>query len=181
MRIFPTKLPEVKIIEPRVFADQRGFFIETWNARTFAQLGIGGTFVQDNHSRSAKGVLRGLHYQLHKPQGKLVRVLRGRVFDVAVDIRRSSPRFGQWVGVELTAESNQSLWIPPGFAHAFLSLEDRSDFFYKCTDFYAPAHERTILWDDPDIGIEWPLSKIGAPIVAAKDAVGASLNEAEVF
>lgn len=180
MKVVETRLPEVKLIEPTVHGDERGFFMETWNARAFAEAGIEAGFVQDNHSRSARGVLRGLHYQLVRPQGKLVRVVAGRAWDVAVDLRRSSPRFGQWVGVELSAANKQMLWVPPGFAHGFLALEDGTDFVYKCSDFYAPEHERSLLWSDPAIGIEWPLDGI-APLVAAKDQAGRVLAEAEVY
>ena len=181
MKVTETRLPEVKIIDPVVRGDERGFFVETWNARAYAEAGLDATFVQDNHSRSARGVLRGLHYQIRQPQGKLVRVVAGRAFDVAVDIRRSSPRFGQWVGVELSATNKRLLWVPPGFAHGFLALEDGTDFVYKCSDFYAPEHERSILWSDAAIGIDWPLDEIGDPIVAAKDQAGKTLAEADVF
>lgn len=185
--IVPTRLSDVRIIEPRVFEDDRGFFLEVWNARAFAENGIDASFVQDNHSRSAKGVLRGLHYQLHQPQGKLVRVTQGRAYDVAVDIRRSSPQFGQWVGVELSAENKRMLWVPPGFAHGFLALEDDTDFLYKCTDFYASEHERTLLWSDPELAIHWPLipssdgALTAAPLVTAKDAAGLPLSQAEHY
>lgn len=181
MKVVETDLPEVKIIEPAVHGDERGFFMETWNAQAFAAAGIEAGFVQDNHSRSARGVLRGLHYQIVQPQGKLVRVVAGRVFDVAVDIRRSSPRFGQWAGVELSAENKRLLWVPPGFAHGFLALEDGSDLVYKCTDFYAPEHDRSILWSDPAIGIDWPVAEIGRPLISAKDEAGSPLAEAETF
>ena len=181
MKVTDTSLPEVKIIDPVVRGDERGFFVETWNARAYAEAGLDATFVQDNHSRSARGVLRGLHYQIRQPQGKLVRVVAGRAWDVAVDIRRSSPRFGQWVGVELSAANKRLLWVPPGFAHGFLALEDGTDFVYKCSDFYAPEHERSILWSDPAIGIDWPLAGIGDPIVAAKDQAGKLLAGADVF
>jgi dTDP-4-dehydrorhamnose 3,5-epimerase len=181
MRVIDTDLPEVKIIEPRVVGDSRGFFLETWNAHAFAELGLGATFVQDNHSRSARGVLRGLHYQVEQAQGKLTRVMSGRVFDVAVDLRRSSPRFGRWTGVELSSQNMRLLWVPPGFAHGFLVLEDATDFLYKCTDYYAPEHERTLLWNDPDVGIAWPLGDIGEPQLSAKDVLGARLGDAEVY
>ena len=157
MIVTDTTLPGVKLIEPRVFGDDRGFFLESWNARAFADAGIDVAFVQDNHSRSATNVLRGLHYQIVEPQGKLVRVVGGAVFDVAVDVRRSSPHFGQWVGYELSAANKRMLWVPPGFAHGFVVLSDSADFLYKCTTFYAPAHERSIAWDDPAIGIDWRL------------------------
>jgi dTDP-4-dehydrorhamnose 3,5-epimerase len=181
MKVVPTALPDVKIIEPRVFGDERGFFFESWNARTFAEAGISATFVQDNHSRSARGVLRGLHYQVSQAQGKLVRVIAGSVFDVAVDMRRSSPDFGRSVGVELSSANKRMLWVPPGFAHGFLSLEDSTDFAYKCTDYYAPEHERSLLWSDPALAIDWPLEGIGAPTLAAKDAAGKPLAEADLF
>ena len=180
MRLLDTALPDVKIIEPTVFGDDRGFFLESWNAKAFADAGLDLTFVQDNHSRSAKGVLRGLHYQVVQPQGKLVRVIAGRAYDVAVDIRRSSPGFGHWVGVELSAENKRMLWVPPGFAHGFLALQDGTDFIYKCTKFYAPQHERSLLWSDPAIGIEWPLEGL-EPILSGKDAAGIPLASAEVF
>jgi dTDP-4-dehydrorhamnose 3,5-epimerase len=179
VKVVETALPEVKLIEPKVFGDDRGFFLESWNARTFAEAGIDGAFVQDNHSRSSAGVLRGLHYQLVRPQGKLVRVVSGRAFDVAVDIRRSSPSFGRWVGFELSALNKHMLWIPPGFAHGFLALEDGTDFLYKCTDYYAPEHDRSILWSDPRIGIEWPLDG-AAPSLSTKDSAAPLLAEAEL-
>jgi len=179
MKVTPTRLPEVLLIEPKVFGDERGFFFESWNERAFAGAGIHARFVQDNHSRSVKNVVRGLHYQIRQPQGKLVRVLAGEVFDVAVDIRRSSPNFGKWAGVHLSAEGKSMVWIPVGFAHGFAVLSDHAEFLYKTTDYYAPEHERTILWSDPAIGVEWPLS--GAPIVSAKDAAGVRLGSAEVF
>lgn len=181
MRLVDTALSEVKIVEPRIFGDARGFFMESWNERSFTDIGIDARFVQDNHSRSAKGVLRGLHYQLVKPQAKLVRVTAGRVFDVVVDVRRSSAQFGKWIGVELSAENKRMLWVPPGFAHGFLTLEDDTDFLYKCTEFYAPEHERSLLWSDPDIGVAWPFEGIGAPSLAAKDAAGSSLADADVY
>lgn len=180
MRLVETRFPDVSILEPQVFGDDRGFFMETWNAKTYADLGLDLHFVQDNYSRSAKGVLRGLHYQLARPQGKLVRVAAGRAYDVAVDIRRSSPHFGQCFGVELSAQNKRMLWIPAGFAHGFLALEDGTDFIYKCTDFYAPQDERTILWSDPALAIEWPLSETEKPVVSAKDALGLPLAEADL-
>lgn len=180
MDFIPTALSDVLVIEPDVFGDDRGFFMESWNAAHFAEGGITETFVQDNHSRSGKGVLRGLHYQLTRPQGKLVRVTAGAVFDVAVDLRSSSPTFGQWVGVELSAINKRMLWIPPGFGHGFLALEDGTDFLYKCTQFYAADDERCIAWDDPAIGISWPLEGI-APKLSAKDQAGLLLAEAEVY
>ena len=180
MKATPTRIPEVLIIEPKVFGDARGFFYESFNQQAFAQAtGLDLPFVQDNHSRSAQGVLRGLHYQVQQPQGKLVRVVRGAVFDVAVDIRRSSPTFGQWVGVELSEDNQRQLWVPPGFAHGFLVLSPSADFLYKTTDYYAPAHERCIAWNDPAIGIEWPSGV--TPLLSAKDAVGKLLQDAEVF
>jgi dTDP-4-dehydrorhamnose 3,5-epimerase len=180
VKIVETGLDEVKLIEPDVFGDERGFFLEAWNARTFGEAGIDCDFVQDNHSRSSAGVLRGLHYQLVRPQGKLVRIVSGRAFDVAVDIRRSSPSFGQWVGFELSARNKRMMWIPPGFAHGFLALEDATDFLYKCTDFYAPEHDRAILWSDAQIGIEWPLHG-AAPSLSAKDLAAPLLREAELY
>ena len=180
MKAIPTTIPAVLIIEPKVFGDARGFFFESFNQRAFSQAtGLDVNFVQDNHSRSAKGVLRGLHYQIRQPQGKLVRVVRGAVFDVAVDIRKSSPTFGQWVGVELTEDNHRQLWTPPGFAHGFYVLSDSADFLYKATDYYAPEFERSIVWNDPKIAIAWPLDT--QPIVSAKDAQGTSLIDAEVF
>jgi dTDP-4-dehydrorhamnose 3,5-epimerase len=174
-----TAIPEVLLIEPKVFGDARGFFLESWNAKAFAAAGIPATFVQDNHSRSQRGVLRGLHYQLRQPQGKLVRVVAGEVFDVAVDLRRASPTFGRWVGDRLSAENKRVLWIPAGFAHGFLVLSDSADFLYKTTDYYAPEHERVIAWNDPDLAIDWPLAV--APALAARDAAGARFRDAEVF
>ncbi|MCP5234095.1 MAG: dTDP-4-dehydrorhamnose 3,5-epimerase [Zoogloeaceae bacterium] len=180
MQVTATDLPEVMIIEPKVFGDARGFFLESFNAKAFAEAtGVDLPFVQDNHSRSAQGVLRGLHYQIKQAQGKLVRVVRGSVFDVAVDVRRSSPNFGHWVGVELTEDNNRQLWVPPGFAHGFLVLSASADFLYKTTDYYAPEHERSVLWNDPAIGIDWPL--LGEPLLSGKDKVGALLKDAEVF
>ncbi|MBC5785489.1 dTDP-4-dehydrorhamnose 3,5-epimerase [Ramlibacter sp. USB13] len=180
MKVTPTRLPDVLILEPKVFGDARGFFLESFNQKTFdAAVGRHYEFVQDNHSRSAKGVLRGLHYQVAQTQGKLVRVVSGAVYDVAVDVRRSSPTFGQWVGVELTAEGGKQLWIPPGFAHGFVVLSETADFLYKTTDYYAPQHERSIAWNDPEIGIEWPAGLV--PVLSAKDSAAASLREAEVF
>lgn len=179
MKVTPTRLPQVLLLEPRVFGDSRGFFFESWNEREFAGAGIHARFVQDNHSRSAKGVLRGLHYQLHRPQGKLIRVIAGEIFDVAVDIRRGSPDFGKWEGVRLAAESHRMLWIPAGFAHGFCVLSDFAEVLYKATDYYAPEHERCLLWNDPEIGIAWPLE--GAPVLSAKDAAAVRLRNAEVF
>ena len=168
------------IIEPRVFGDARGFFMETWNAAAFAQAGLNVTFVQDNHSRSQKGVLRGLHFQNPGAQGKLVRVTRGAVFDVAVDLRASSPTFGQWVGVELSADNNRMFWVPEGFAHGFLTLEDDTDFLYKCTAPYAPQSEHTLAWDDPAVGVAWPVAGLD-PIISDKDARGLALGDVPVF
>lgn len=180
MNVIETSLPGVLILEPRVFGDHRGFFMETWNAAGFAAAGLDLAFVQDNHSRSQKGVLRGLHFQNPGPQGKLVRVTSGAVFDVAVDLRTSSPTFGQWTGVELSATNKRMFWVPEGFAHGFLTLEDDTDFLYKCTAPYAPGSEHTLAWDDPAVGITWP--DIGmAPLVSDKDARGASLADAAVF
>jgi dTDP-4-dehydrorhamnose 3,5-epimerase len=181
VKVTPTALPDVRIVEPRIFRDDRGFFLESWKERVFDEAGIEGRFVQDNHSRSKKGVLRGLHYQVDQPQGKLVRVVTGRAFDVAVDLRRASPTFGHWVGVELSADAFNMLWVPPGFAHGFLSLEDGTDLLYKCTDYYAPEHERSLLWSDPAIGIAWPLDGIGAPLLSGKDAEAPLLADAETF
>jgi len=181
VKVTPTAIPDVLVFEPKVFGDDRGFFLESYNQKVFDDaVGRHVEFVQDNHSRSAKGVLRGLHYQIQQSQGKLVRVTRGAVFDVAVDIRRSSPTFGKWVGVELSAENHRQLWLPEGFAHGFLVLSDSADFLYKATDFYAPAHERSIVWNDRELGILWPDLGI-APTLSAKDAQGAALADAEVF
>jgi dTDP-4-dehydrorhamnose 3,5-epimerase len=179
MKIIPTAIPEVLLLEPKVFGDERGFFYESWNKRTFAELGIAADFVQDNHSKSQKNVLRGLHYQIEHAQGKLVRVTVGAVYDVAVDLRRSSPTFGQWVGFTLSAEDKRMAWIPPGFAHGFCVTSDYAEFLYKTTDYYSPAHERTLLWNDPQLAIPWPLS--GDPLLAAKDKTGAPLAQAETF
>ncbi|AOU98661.1 dTDP-4-dehydrorhamnose 3,5-epimerase [Acidihalobacter yilgarnensis] len=181
MRFLPTVLPEVVVVEPDVFGDARGFFLETWHASKFREGGIDAEFVQDNHSRSRQGILRGLHYQLERPQGKLVRVVTGRVFDVAVDLRRSSPRFGQWFGIELSDENQRMLWVPPGFGHGFYVLSEKADFVYKCTEFYAPELERCIRWNDPDLGIDWFIPTHATPLVSAKDAEGARLREAEVY
>ena len=179
-QIIPTALPGVLILEPKVFGDARGFFYESFNAQDFAQAtGLEVTFVQDNHSRSAQGVLRGLHYQIQQPQGKLVRVTEGEVFDVAVDIRRSSPHFGQWVGVHLSADNKRQIWVPPGFAHGFVVLSASADFLYKTTDYYAPAYERCIAWNDPSLAIDWPIH--APPLLAAKDAQAPNLALAEVF
>lgn len=181
MKVIATRIPEVKIIEPAVFGDTRGFFMETHNSRKFAELGLDLNFVQDNHSRSRQGILRGLHYQMQQTQGKLVRVTSGKVFDVAVDVRRSSPTFGQWVGVELSDENHRMLWVPEGFAHGFYVMSESADFLYKCTNLYAPEHEACIRWDDPTLAIEWPLEDGQAPLVSSKDAQGKSWAEAETF
>lgn len=180
MKVIETALPGVLIIEPRVFGDDRGFFFESWNAEVFAASGLTMSFVQDNHSKSARGILRGLHYQNPNPQGKLVRVTAGAVYDVAVDVRRSSKSFGQWVGVELSAANRRMLLVPSGFAHGFLSLVDGTEFLYKCTDFYRPADEHAIIWNDPDIGIDWPLDGI-EPQLSAKDAAAVPLAQSRVF
>ena len=180
MKVTPTAIPDVLIIEPQVFGDARGFFYESFNQKAFNQAtGLRLNFVQDNHSRSAKGVLRGLHYQIQQPQGKLVRVVRGAVFDVAVDIRKSSPTFGKWVGMELSEDNCKQLWVPAGFAHGFLVTSDAAEFLYKTTDYYAPEHERCIAWNDQDIAIEWPLTT--PPSLSAKDQQGLALCEAETF
>jgi dTDP-4-dehydrorhamnose 3,5-epimerase len=178
MEILPTRLPGVLRLQPRLFSDDRGWFAETWNLAAFEKAGLPSRFVQDNQSRSRQHVLRGLHFQLQHPQGKLVRAVAGRIFDVAVDIRRSSADFGRWVGVELNAETPEMLWIPPGFAHGFLVLSESADVLYKTTDFYSPASERTIRWNDPALAIEWPLT--AEPIVAAKDAAGTALHQTEL-
>lgn len=178
MKVTPTSIADVLIIEPKVFGDQRGFFLESFNQRAFnAATGTDFNFVQDNHSRSAKNVLRGLHYQVGQPQGKLVRVVRGAVFDVAVDIRPASPTIGQWFGLELSEENHRQLWVPPGLAHGFLVLSDSAEFLYKTTDYYAPEQERCIVWNDPTLGIAWPLEG-GSPLLSGKDAAGLSFKEA---
>lgn len=180
MRAIETSLPGVLILEPKVFSDARGFFLESFNARTFRDLtGLDTTFVQDNHSRSSRNVLRGLHYQIEQAQGKLVRVVQGEVFDVAVDMRRSSPTFGQWTGVHLSAGNHRQLWVPAGFAHGFLVLSETADFLYKTTDFYAPQHERCVRWNDPEIGIAWPQGP--EPVLAPRDAQAPLLRDAEAF
>jgi dTDP-4-dehydrorhamnose 3,5-epimerase len=180
MQVRATAIPDVRVVEPKVFGDERGFFLESWNARAFAQAGIDAAFVQDNHSRSRRGVLRGLHYQIREPQGKLVRAAAGEVYDVAVDLRRSSPTFGRAVGEVLSAENRRMLWIPPGFAHGFLVLSEYADFLYKATAYYAPEHERAIRWDDPRLAIAWPLAGV-APVVSAKDAAAPLLAQAETY
>lgn len=180
MRALPTPIPDLLLIEPRLFGDDRGFFMESFNEARFAALtGCDVRFVQDNHSRSSRHVLRGLHYQIRQPQGKLVRVVAGEVLDVAVDLRRSSPTFGRWAGFRLSAENHRQLWLPPGFAHGFVVLSPSADFLYKTTDYYAPEHERTIRWDDPDLAIDWGLS--AAPVLSGKDAAAAWFRDAEVF
>lgn len=180
MKLRPTKIPDVLLLEPEVFVDERGFFLETWHRRRFAEYGIDFDFVQDNHSRSAEGSLRGLHYQIRQVQGKLVRVTLGEVFDVAVDLRKSSPTFAQWVGTRLSADRKQMLWIPPGFGHGFYVTAGPAEVQYKCTDYYAPAHERCILWNDPQLAIKWPLS--GRPLLSDKDRHQARpLASAECF
>jgi dTDP-4-dehydrorhamnose 3,5-epimerase len=180
MKVIPTAIPDVLLIDPKVFGDARGFFFESFNQKAFnAAIGLKLDFVQDNHSRSARGVLRGLHYQIQQPQGKLVRVVRGSVFDVAVDLRKSSPTFGQWVGAELSEDNHRQMWVPPGFAHGFVVTSESADFLYKTTDYYAPQHERCIAWNDPAIGIQWPLAE--PPQLSAKDQAGVLLAAAEVF
>lgn len=180
MNIIKTKIPDVMILEPAVYGDERGFFFESFNTQAFQQeTGLKHQFVQDNHSRSAKNVLRGLHYQIKQPQGKLVRVVQGEVFDVAVDIRKSSSTFGQWVGEHLSAENKKMFWVPPGFAHGFVVLSDTAEFLYKTTDYYAPEYERCIIWNDPEINIDWSIE--GVPLLSDKDKTGSRLKEAEVF
>jgi len=180
MRFLPTEISEVLLIEPQVFGDSRGFFMETWHAAKFAAAGLDLEFVQDNHSKSVQGTLRGLHYQIEKPQGKLVRVISGEVFDVAVDLRKSSPTFGRWIGDILSAENKKMLWVPPGFGHGFYVLSPEAEFVYKCTELYAPEHERCIRWDDPELGIAWPLLA-QAPLLSAKDLAGVTLAAAELY
>lgn len=180
MKVIETSIPDVLIIEPKVFGDERGFFYESFNAAAFeAATGLKRQFVQDNHSKSQRGVLRGLHYQIQQPQGKLVRVVAGEVFDVAVDLRKSSPSFGRWVGTHLSAQNQRQLWIPEGFAHGFVVLSESAEFLYKTTDYYAPAHERSLLWNDPQIGIDWPFTE--PPQLSQKDIGGKVLSEAELF
>jgi dTDP-4-dehydrorhamnose 3,5-epimerase len=181
MQFEPTRLPEVVLIKPKVFGDGRGFFFETWQQCTFSEAGLNASFVQDNHSRSSRYTLRGLHFQIRQPQGKLVRVTRGEAYDVAVDIRRSSPRFGQWVGVILSDSNHHLLWVPAGFAHGYLALSDTVDFVYKCTDFYSPKDERSIRWDDPALAVEWPLPPGARPVLSAKDAAAPLLRDAETY
>jgi dTDP-4-dehydrorhamnose 3,5-epimerase len=180
MRVTPTAIPDVLILEPKVFGDARGFFYESYNQKDFQDAtGLNVEFVQDNHSRSAKNVLRGMHYQIKQPQGKLVRVVQGAVFDVAVDLRKSSATFGQWVGAELSEENAKQMWVPPGFAHGFLVLSETADFLYKTTDYYCPEHERSIIWNDPDIAIKWPLNS--EPSLSGKDKTANTFNDAEIF
>ena len=181
MKFKPQAIADVILIEPDVFGDERGFFMEIWHARKFADAGIDATFVQDNHSRSTKSILRGLHYQVRQPQGKLVRAIAGEIFDVAVDLRRRSTNYGQWLGVVLSSANKNMLWVPPGFAHGFYVISDIAEVIYKCSDFYAPEHERCLRWDDSDLRIDWPLVGGAAPIVSAKDAVGLSFREAESY
>ncbi len=181
MNVIPTTIPEVLILEPKVFGDERGFFFESFNHKVFVEkTGITTAFVQDNHSRSMKGVLRGLHYQVQQAQGKLLRVVAGEIFDVAVDIRKSSPTFGQWAGCILTAENKQQFWVPPGFAHGFLVISDVAEVLYKTTDYYAPQYERSILWNDPDLGIDWPTEGL-TPMLSAKDQAGQTFKDADLF
>jgi len=181
MKVIATGLPDVLVFEPKLFGDHRGYFMETWRADVFAAAGLTAPFVQDNQSSSRQGVLRGLHYQIRQPQGKLVRVISGRVFDVAVDLRRSSPSFGQWTGVELSAENRRQFWVPPGFGHGFYVLSEQAEFVYKCTDYYAPEHERALRWDDPAVGIVWPLVPGVETVLSDKDRAGLALGEAQVF
>lgn len=181
MNVVATAIAEVKVIEPRVFADARGWFCETWNEVAFAAAGIAARFVQDNHSCSARGVLRGLHYQLRRPQGKLVRAIAGAIFDVAVDLRRGSPSFGRWVASELSAANRRMLWIPPGFAHGFLALQDDTQVVYKCTDLYAPGDERIVAWNDAALAIDWPLARVGAVTLSERDRAAPPFADAEVF
>jgi dTDP-4-dehydrorhamnose 3,5-epimerase len=179
MQVTPSAIPDVLVIEPKVFGDARGFFLESWNERAFLKAGIKARFVQDNHSRSARNVVRGLHYQIKQPQGKLIRVTAGEVFDVAVDIRKSSPTFGKWIGNKLSGENKLMMWIPPGFAHGFSVLSEYAEFLYKTTDYYSPEYERTILWNDPDLAISWQVS--GEPLLSAQDRAGIPFKKAEVF
>jgi dTDP-4-dehydrorhamnose 3,5-epimerase len=179
VKVTPTAVPDVLVLEPKVFSDQRGFFLESWNERAFAAAGICARFVQDNHSRSGRNVLRGLHYQIRQAQGKLVRAIAGEIYDVAVDVRRASPTFGRWVGERLSADNRRMLWVPPGFAHGFLVVSEVAEVLYKATDYYAPEHERTIAWNDPDLAISWPLA--GPPVLSAKDAAGTRFRDAEVY
>ena len=181
MKVLPTPIAGVLVVEPRVFGDHRGFFLESWNRQAMQDAGIPADFVQDNHSRSVRGTLRGMHFQLQHPQGKLVRVARGAVYDVVVDVRRGSPTFGHWFGTELSDTNYRMLWAPPGMAHGFLAISDTVDFVYKCTDYYHPEHERVLQWSDPDVAIEWPTPAGKAPKLSARDALGASLSTLECF
>jgi dTDP-4-dehydrorhamnose 3,5-epimerase len=181
MKFIPTRIPDIILIEPEIFGDERGFFLETFQMQKFSEGGIPTNFVQDNHSGSQKGTLRGLHYQIQQAQGKLIRVVVGEVFDVAVDLRKSSPTFGKWEGVCLSAENKLQLWIPPGFAHGFYVLSDWAEVIYKATDFYAPRWERTLLWNDPDLGIRWPLIDGSSLLISSKDSNGRSIKEAELY
>jgi dTDP-4-dehydrorhamnose 3,5-epimerase len=181
MKFIPTAIPDVILIEPRIFTDERGFFLETYRQQHFQSAGISVNFVQDNHSGSYRGALRGLHYQIQQPQGKLVRVVAGEIYDVAVDIRNSSPTFGHWVGLTLSAENKHQLWVPPGFAHGFLVLSEWAEIFYKTSDYYAPQYERTLLWNDPQLEINWPLEPGIQPVLSLKDTQGLPLSKAELF
>lgn len=181
MKFIPSKIPDVVIIEPQVFGDQRGFFMETWSTKDFSEAGLDLDFVQDNHSASTRGTLRGLHYQIQNPQGKLVRVVRGEVYDVAVDMRRSSPTYGEWVGVTLSEKNRRMLWIPPGFAHGFYVTSRDAEFVYKCTDLYAPEHERSLLWNDPDLNIDWPIEAGNTPTLSDKDVDGVPFKHADSY
>lgn len=181
MKFIPTRIPEVVLIEPQVFGDERGFFMETWHAQKFADAGLPSQFVQDNHSKSARGILRGLHYQIQQPQGKLVRVVSGEVYDVAVDLRRNSPSFGQWVGELLSADNKRMLWVPPGFAHGFYVTSESAEFVYKCTDFYAPQHEHALRWDCSELAIDWPLVNAKPPLLSAKDAAAPGFAGAHYY
>ena len=181
MKVTQTRIPDVLIVEPALHADARGFFLETWHAIRYAQAGIGAPFVQDNHSRSLQHTLRGLHYQIQQPQGKLIRAASGAVFDVAVDLRRCSPTFGVWVGVVLSDENHRQLWVPPGFAHGFYVLTPQADLMYKCTAVYAAEHDRAIRWDDPELGIEWPITAGVSPLLSMKDASAPLLRDAELY
>ncbi|MDF1643133.1 MAG: dTDP-4-dehydrorhamnose 3,5-epimerase [Pseudomonadales bacterium] len=181
MKFTPSKIPDVVIIEPKVFGDQRGFFMETWSTRDFSEAGLDLNFVQDNHSGSTQGILRGLHYQIQNPQGKLVRVVRGEVYDVAVDMRRSSPTYGEWVGVTLSEQNRRMLWVPPGFAHGFYVTSAEAEFVYKCTDLYAPEHERSLLWNDPDLGIDWLIAADALPTLSEKDVNGTPFKQADSY
>jgi dTDP-4-dehydrorhamnose 3,5-epimerase len=181
MKITHTKIPDVILLEPKIFGDERGFFMETWQQKEFNEQVAEYSFVQDNHSKSSMGILRGLHYQIKQPQGKLVRVVQGAVFDVIVDMRKSSPTFGQWVGYELSAENHRMLWVPPGFAHGFYVMSETAEFVYKCTDYYAPEFERSLAWDDPTVGIEWPIKNGKTPLLSEKDANGDLLDDADTF